>query len=110
MFEIDRLVIRPQPITSESLLSEVGLLPDDLKGHYLIMGFQGQLRADAQLDLGEDGQALLRKVNRTTVQDLILRIEQGSREQLREYSSRRSPLFIQCRIPHIAFPHVQAVT
>lgn len=55
MFEIDRLVVRPQPIASESLLSEVGLLPDDLKGHCLIMGFQGQLRADAQLDLAEDG-------------------------------------------------------
>lgn len=59
MFEINRLIARPKPVTSESLLSKVGLLPDDLKGHCLIMGFQGQLRADAQLGLAEDRQALL---------------------------------------------------
>ena len=110
VFEIDRLVARPQPVASESLLSEVGLLPDDLEGHCLIMGFQGQLCADTQLGLAEDGQAVLRKVNRSTVQDLVLGIEQGSRQQLREYATRRSPLFIQCRIPHIAFPHVKAVS
>ncbi len=82
-FEINSLIDGSETVTRETLLSKIRSLPDDLEGHCLIMGSQGQLCADAQLDLCKDRQALLGKVNWSTMKDLLLVIEQGSREQFR---------------------------